>query len=355
MDIYSTSYMMGVVRAFALDMENYFLKTFFPSQVNHTTEKIIFDTVENTHRIAKFVHPDAKADVTEDLGYETKEVKPAYIKELRVHTPDRNILRSAGEPITGNLTPEQRSKINMNLSIKDAMEMVERRKEHMAFEACLNAKATIKGKGFNTVVDFGRKPGLNLTIGEGELTGPLWKPWSDKKADLHTQFTMLGKHFFRHAKVSPTHIIMSSSTFSHVVLNTTVRELLDLRRGDDSDVYLGARKHHYGIWYAGRLGQYPIYCYENEYQDEEGITKPFLEDDVVMFLSTELQGVRHYGMIHDFGAKLQALPYYVDSWTEKNPSRRLFQLQSSPLMVPYRPNCTMKLRVVKSNEEPQSD
>ncbi|MFK7822780.1 MAG: major capsid protein [Oligoflexales bacterium] len=354
MDIYSTSYMMGVVRAFELDMDNYFLKTFFPSQVSHTTEQIVFDTIENSHRIANFVHPDAKAPVTEDLGYSTKFVKPAYIKELRVHTPDRNIKRSVGEPITGTMSPEQRSKINMNLAIKDAMEMVERRKEKMAFDACLDAKVEIKGKGLDTEVDFGRSDKLEITLGESEgFTDEFWQKWDHKDndngsldADLHTQFSILAEHFFDIAKVSPTHTIMTSATFRQIVLNPRVRELLDFRRGDDSDIYLGARKAHYGIRYAGRLGEFPIFTYRNEYQDETGKTVQFLKDGYVMFLSTQLEGVRHYGMIHDFGAKLQALPYYADSWTEKNPSKRLFQIQCSPLMVPYRPNCSMKVKVL---------
>ena len=358
MDIFSTSYMMGVVRAYELDMNNYFLKTFFPSQVSHTTEQIVFDTAENTHRIANFVHPDAKAPVTEDLGYSTNWVKPAYIKELRVHTPDRAIKRIAGEPITGTMSPEQRSKINMNISIKDAMQMVERRKEKMAFDACLNAKVEIKGKGFDTEVDFGRSPKLTIELGEKneaegwDFSDSFWKKWNHKDgkgkldADIHTQFSMLAEHFFNIAKVSPTHIIMRSSTFRHIVLNPSVRELLDFRRGDDSDIYLGARQSHYGIRYSGRLGEFPVFTYQNEYQNEEGESVQFLNDGNVMFLSTELQGVRHYGMIHDFGAKLQALPYYADSWTEKNPSKRLFQIQSSPLMVPYRPNCSMKVKVL---------
>ena len=139
---------------------------------------------------------------------------------------------------------------------------------------------------------------------------------------------------------------MTSATFRQIVLNPTVRDLLDFRRGDDSDIYLEARKAHYGIRYAGRLGEFPIYTYRNEYQDEAGNTVEFLNDGDVMFLSTQIQGVRHYGMIHDFGAKLQALPYYADTWTEKNPSKRLFQIQSSPLMVPYRPNCSMKVKLL---------
>ena len=351
MDIYSTSYMAGVVRAFELDMDNYFLKTFFPSQINHTTDQILIDTVENTHRIANFVHPDAKAPVTEDLGYATKYVKPAYIKELRVHTPDRAIKRLAGEAITGSMSPEQRSKINMNLAIKDAMEMVERRKEKMAFDACLNAKVEIKGKGFDTEVDFGRNPGLNIVLGKTKgFTDPIWAKWDHKEsgkltADLHTQFSMLADYFFDISKVTPTHTLMTSATFRQIVLNPSVRELLDFRRGDDSDVYLGARKPHYGIRYAGRLGEFRIFTYRNDYQNEEGQSVQFLEDGIVMFLSTQLQGVRHYGMIHDFGAKLAALPYYANSWTEENPSKRLFQIQSSPLMVPYRPNCSMKVKV----------
>lgn len=344
MDVYSTSYMLGLVRAFQYKkMQNYFLDTFFPSQINHTTEKIVFDTVENTHRIARFVHPDAKARVTEDLGYATQEVKPAYIKELRVHTPDLAIKRMAGEPITGSMTPDQRSKINMNLSVRDAMGMIQLRKEHMAFQACLEAKAEIVGEGFNDRIDFGRNPALSFTVGDDES-------WDDPDLNLHKEFTKLGKKFFKYAKVPPTHALMNSNTFTHIVDNKTVEHKLDLRRGDKSDITVSATKSQFGVWKAGRLGQFDIYIYENEYQDPDtGDTTQFMPDDTVLFLSSSLAGVRHYGMIHDFGAKLAAREYYPDSWTEKNPSRRIFQVQSSPLMVPYRPNCSMKVKVVTAS------
>ena len=46
MDIYGTAYMGGVVSAYQKQLNNYFLDSFFPSQINHTTEKVIFDTVE---------------------------------------------------------------------------------------------------------------------------------------------------------------------------------------------------------------------------------------------------------------------------------------------------------------------
>ena len=340
MDIYSTLYMGGVVRAYQLKMKNYFLDTFFPSQINHTTEKVAFDTVENTHRIARFVHPDAKARVTEDLGYSTQEVKPAYIKELRVHTPDRNIQRLAGEPITGNMTPEQRSKINMNLSIRDAMDMIQLRKEYMAFQACLDAKVSIVGEGLNYKINFGRNSALTFELEASES-------WADPTVNLHKSLTNLGRKFFKHAKVSPTHVLMNSKTFSYVIDNETVEKKLDLRRGDNSEISVAAAKTQFGIWKAGRLGQYDLYVYENEYQDPDtGDTQEFMPDDTVLFLSSSMGGVRHYGMIHDFGAKLAAREYYADSWTEKNPSKSLFQIQSSPLMVPYRPNCSMKVRVV---------
>ena len=129
---------------------------------------------------------------------------------------------------------------------------------------------------------------------------------------------------------------MNSKTFSYVIDNETVEKKLDLRRGDNSEISVAAAKTQFGIWKAGRLGQYDLYVYENEYQDPDtGDTQEFMPDDTVLFLSSSMGGVRHYGMIHDFGAKLAAREYYADSWTEKNPSKRLFQIQSSPLMVPY--------------------
>jgi hypothetical protein len=59
-----------------------------------------------------------------------------------------------------------------------------------------------------------------------------------------------------------------------------------------------------------------------------------------------MEGVRAYGAIRDEEAGLQALPYFVKSWIEPDPSVRFIMMQSAPLLVPYRVNACIKVQVL---------
>jgi hypothetical protein len=99
--------------------------------------------------------------------------------------------------------------------------------------------------------------------------------------------------------------------------------------------------------YMGTVDVFNIYVYAGWYVDPaDGVEKPIIPNGTVILTSPQLQGVRAYGAIRDEEAGLQALPYFVKSWIEPDPSVRFIMLQSAPLLVPYRPNCSVKARVL---------
>ena len=107
MDIYDTAVLNRTVRLLTPPPPSFFL-SLFPEVLEHKTEEVYFDLATDKPRISPFVHPLLPGKLVESAGYKTKSVKPAYVKDKRVHNPNKGLKRRAGEPIGGNLTPAQR-------------------------------------------------------------------------------------------------------------------------------------------------------------------------------------------------------------------------------------------------------
>lgn len=337
-DIYSTAYMNRLIAELS-PVPSVFLNLFFPEVLVHDTEEVYFDKIKDKPRLTPFVHPLHQGKIVDSVGYETRSVKPAYVKDLRVHNPLKAIKRRAGEPLLGNLSPAERQRLNLVADMADQDRMLARRMEVMAIEAIRDGKATIIGEGFNAVVDFGRDSSLNVTLAADAKWDAATSPdiiqqledWSGMIADFDGM-----------AEV----VIMDRKAWALFRKNEQVRKLLDTRRGDASTLRLDPKiAMHVGAQYKGALGEFEIWVYSGTYIDPaDGQTKPYLPDNTVVMAGSRVEGVRHYGAIMDVDV-LQARERYVQSWTERNPSRRMLSLESAPLLVPYRPNGSMKIKV----------
>src|SRR5690606_30176817 len=113
------------------------------------------DRVTDKPRLTPFVHPLHEGKIVDSVGYATSVVKPAYLKDLRVHNAQKAIKRRAGEQLTGTLSPAQRRSANIVADIADQMRMFYRRREVMAIEAIMDSKATVVGEGLNAEIDVG--------------------------------------------------------------------------------------------------------------------------------------------------------------------------------------------------------
>ena len=59
-----------------------------------------------------------------------------------------------------------------------------------------------------------------------------------------------------------------------------------------------------------------------------------------------VDGVRAFGAILDPRAGYQALPIYSKNWIAEDPAAEYIMSQSAPLMIPGRPNASLKATVV---------
>jgi len=343
-EIYNTAVLNGVVDRL-IPVPSPFLDLFFGSVINHDTEEVYFDVATDKPRITPFVHPLSEAGVVDSAGYSTKSVKPAYLKDLRVHNPLKALKRRAGEAMLGSMTPMQRQMANIADDIADQNRMAARRMEVMAIEAIRDGRATIIGKGFNAVVDFGRHADLTETLSSNDRWSVVDASAPDIPAQLE-EWSQEIANFGGNVEI----VIMDVKAWNLLRKAPSIvngeKGLLDIRRGDDSSLIISPKiAIEAGLQYKGMIGNFPIYVYTGEYIDPaDGQTKKYMPDNTVLMAGRAVEGVRHYGAIMDVDV-LVSRDRYVQSWVEKNPSRRMLQLESAPLLVPYRPNSSKKITV----------
>lgn len=320
-----------------------FFLTFFPSVIEHQTEEVYFDVAEDKPRLAPFVHPLREGKLIEDLGYSTKNVKPAYVKDKRVHNATKPIKRMAGEGFGGTLTAEQRLQARLVEDLADQQKMLRRRLEVMAAEAVIWGKVTVTGDGFDSiVVSFGRDAALDVVLASGDKWDAATTP------DIGSQLETWDQLLLDKSGFGTSHVIMDGKAWKLMRKDEKLMKLLDIRRGADAvGVNIAPMLAVEGVSYKGMYGEFPIFVYSHSYVDPvDNATKQVMPDNTVVLVSgTALEGVRHFGAIKDLDAGLQAMESFTKSWTVPDPSARFLLMQSAPITAPHRPNASMRIKV----------
>jgi hypothetical protein len=80
---------------------------------------------------------------------------------------------------------------------------------------------------------------------------------------------------------------------------------------------------------------------------DTGSEVPIIPDGwVILVAQNGLLGTRHFGAIRDEQAGFQAREFFSKSWAVEDPPVRFLMMQSAPLIVPYRPNASMAVKVI---------
>lgn len=333
-DLFSTDVLNTVVVSL-LGQTQFLLDRFFPNTQTETTEEIHFDTLAGKRRIAPFVSPLVEGQIVASLGFSTSTFKPAYIKDKRVFDMNRPLKRSPGEPIGGNLSPADRQRALVALDMQDQLNMLNRRLEVMAGQVLVTGNATISGDKYPTVVvSFGRDPNNSVTPA---------KPWSDPTSLPLDDLDIWALDVLQSTGAALHDVVMTVDVWRIFKNNPQVKSEITLFRTLNTMPSLQPQTPLVeGGQLMGTISGYNIYSYSSWYVDPaDSIEKPILPLGSVILSGQQLEGVRAYGAIRDEQAGLQALPYFVKSWIEEDPSVRFLMMQSAPLVVPYRPNASV--------------
>lgn len=337
MDIYSTQVLAKVVERLHTP-PSFLLDTFFPNVQTSDKEEIFFDVTDSKPRISPFVSPLLPGKVVDSGGYQTKSFKPAYVKDKRRFDANIPYKRMAGEIIGGSLSPAQRYERALATHLKDQLDNLTRREEVMAAEILRTGKVIVSGDGYPAqTVDFGRDAELTKAL-SGSAT---WDSSGVNPVDDLEDWAITLQD--KSGVVAKT-VVMDPQAWKIFRSNTTVQKYLDIRRGTNNTINIDPQiiSENEKARYAGSIGDFAIWVYNDTYVDDKGTTCKLLPEKTVILGSREgLEGTRCYGAIHDEKANWTAQRYFTKSWIEEDPSVRWLLLQSAPLVVPYRPNASM--------------
>lgn len=335
MDIYSTTTLNRLVQSLKRP-QTAMLAAFFGEVETSDTEEIRFDVENKKRRIAPFVSPLREGRVVEDEGFTTSVFSPAYIKDKRVHDPNKALKRAAGETIGGSLTPLNRHEANLARSTANQLEMLMRRKELMALEVLRTGKCVITGDGYPTVeVDFGRK--ANHTVA---LT--LAARWGESGVKPLENLEDWTSRVLQDSGAVVRDVVMDPLAWRLFKADAQVEKYLDTAALNSVNAGVVAVQFaKLGLSYKGQIGELRFWVYQDWYVDDNGVEQKMIPDYTVILASPDLEGVQHHGAIRDEEAGLQGLEFFSKSWTVPDPSRRYLLMQSAPLVVPYRPDASL--------------
>jgi hypothetical protein len=339
-DIFGTHALTRAVNDLASDVSTFLLDRYFPMAQTEQSEEIHFDVRKGKKRIAPIVSPKVEGKVVEQLGYESRTFRPAYLKPKAQFDPDKPFRRVAGEPIGGTLSPMERRAANVRDTLEDHAEMVMRRLEVMASEILRTGQVTVSGEGFDDrVVDFLRDNSLTITLSGTDL-------WSDAGSDnqkvgnLETWAGLVQNL----AGVTIVDVVMDPDAWAEFRQDPEVKELLDTRRGSESELELGPNSEL--VSRKGELGQFVIWTYNDTYIDDAGVEQNLMPSGTVIGASRQIEGTRHFGAIKDEANNFEAVDIFSKSWVEEDPGHRWVLTQSAPLVVPYRPDASFAATVL---------
>jgi hypothetical protein len=339
-NIYTTAFLNGVVDSL-LRPPSFLLDMFFPSVVASEQEEIKFDVADGKRRIAPFVHPLKEGKVVESLGYKTNTFTPAYIKDKRVFDPSKALKRKAGERIGGDMSNIDRARANVAVALDDQLGMLTRRLEVMAAEVLRTGKATIKGDGYaSVVVDFGRVAGQTLT-----LSSP--NKWSDSGVKPLDNLEDWALTVAQACGATVTDVVFTVGAWRKFRENQAAQDAIDTQLGQLANFQIPIASVE-GLEFKGTIGGKRLWVYTGWYVDPDtGSEVSIIADGwVILVAQNGLLGTRHYGAIRDEQAGFQAREFFSKSWFVEDPPVRFLMMQSAPLIVPYRPNASMAVKVI---------
>lgn len=347
--IYDTATLLGVVRVQPIE-SSYWLDNFFGRQMNFDTEEVMFDKVVGSRRLAPFVSPVVQGRVMRTRGYETRTFRPAYTKPKHAVDPNRVFSRLAGEALGGTLSPDARWNAAVAENLREERSAIQRLWNWMAAMAVIDGEVTIAGEDYPTqVVSFGRDPGLTVALAGTAR-------WGEADADPLGDIADLRTLAFQKSGSPITRLTMGIDAFDLFFEDAKVQALLkgqeignQSRTSDSTLSALGSPGQPFefrGILQgANGQGRLEIYTYNEQYEDEAGVTQSIMSSYDVVGTGPGLNGTRCFGAIRDKRAGLQALPLFPKMWDQEDPSVTYTMTQSAPLMVPGNPDNSFKITV----------
>lgn len=340
--LFDTSELAQLIQTI-FEPENFLLNRFFPTVYESTTTEILFERLTENESIAPFVSPLVAGKPMSREGRVVQAFTPAYVKPKMPILPQEALRRAAGEePGKGQLSPEDRFLIAVQMGLQKQLRAVERRLEWMAAQALTTGAVTVVGDGYPAVtVDFGRDPGHTI-----ELLGD--DMWSNPAAPVGEDLEDWSMLVLEATGAAATDVVMTPDVWRALMRNTGFRELYKTFQslgGSLPGILPAVQKRNL---YKGTFGSFNLWVYQDWYRDEQGVKRNYMPPGTITMVASGddgVAGVQAFGAIQDIRS-LVAQRFFAKMFEQDDPSAAILLTQSAPLVVPVRPDATVSVKVL---------
>jgi hypothetical protein len=189
-------------------------------------------------------------------------------------------------------------------------------------------------------MDFGRDPLHTVTLGAGSK-------WSDAGVKPLDNLEDWALTVARASGATVTDVVFTVGAWRKFRENADAQKAIDLQIGQTANFQIPVASIE-GLEFKGIISGKRLWVYTGWYVDPITDTETEIIQDgwVILVAANGLLGTRHYGAIRDEQAGFQAREFFSKSWFVEDPPVRYLMTQSAPLIVPYRPNASMAVKVV---------
>lgn len=308
--------------------------TFFKGREYPPTSTIEFDFRRGRRKMAPFVAPLIGGKVMERSGYETRFYRAPRIAPVRaLRIPDLEP-RLLGETIYSGRTEADRAAELLAADSEFLDDAISRREEWMCRQVLINGGVTVTAEnGYTQAINY-----LESSIGATNNHETIAVKWDQPTSDPLRDLEIARQNTIKFSGISPNVALFGTNAASVFTRNASVQQLLDNRRFE-----LGSVQPIIQSDSVVRFALVPgmeCYSYSEYFEDDAGTLFPMLPPDLVMLLSTNVQGKIVYGaftQLEDAQAKrfvtyqTSRIPYV---YGDEEGGALYYRLTSCPLPMP---------------------
>ena len=335
MDMFTTRTMLAMVEEGQKSNNTWLRDRYFPHRPTFNTQKIDFDIIgRGGRKVAPFVNPKIGGIVMEREGYRTESYEAPEVSPQRVTTAEDMLKRMPGETVYSGKSPTQRAAEILGRDLSDLDDIITRREEVMCAEALFTGKVTVKGEGYDEVINYWaqlpekEQPKTKLTT--------KWDEQGVAAGTIMSDLRTLRRSMIQTGGFTPHEMICGSKVIDTILTKLTAAKQLDMRRVDMGAI--DPKMLPNGVTYWGYLKDsgLDIYSYDEWYLDGDE-EKPMVPDNLCLLAAQNVRTMLAYGVVARAGDDQVAFyegARVPDSWVQRaNPSGRIVQIKSRPLPV----------------------
>lgn len=310
-DIYSTYFMAALIKEKGA-VYSFLKDRYFPQSEEFKTEKVFMDYDDGEgNLLAPFVIPRVGKVPMDRVGYETRELAPAYIAPSRPLSIDILTKRMAGESLVSTLTPAQRERTYLVNDLDFLDKAISRREEWMCAHTLLKNACHMEHIGDR--VDASKSIAMDVyyydrdASGKGDNPG-VFKPsakWAvgtdSMRGTWFNDVCRLAAELYESGRAA-TDLVVGANVGDMILNDPWVVKMLDNRR-----IELGTidpKWQENGVVYVGKLNfsgiMLDIFVYRGSYQEKNPkgalVTKPYFPKNAALIAAPKT-GIIRYGMV----------------------------------------------------------